>query len=157
MTSRTMDVLRSKEVPRHENGGIAVCHPHQRVIVLAGGLNAYLEKMLRRSANEKAAITGKCPKCGTYGGYRIAHRSSLFLCRNQECRSKWGRKRKFGNLSEDVNGRLMRLLEMGLDNWEITEATGMRGATINRRRAVLAESRSRSMTAPPKPKPSTGT
>ena len=52
--TRVRDMLNEPEVPRHQGGGIALCHSCQRQVYFDGGFLRHLTKQVRREAKAAA-------------------------------------------------------------------------------------------------------
>lgn len=85
--TRVRSIVTADDVPRLSNGGVALCHVHQRSVAFAGSLTEYLVKHLRMSAMNGfigevivSALRETCPRCGSAS--RWADSYKRFKCKS---------------------------------------------------------------------------
>lgn len=79
---RVRNIITAEDVPRLPNGGIALCHVHQRSTANAGSFNEYLIKRIKIEAAGGhinvpklfRSFTDGCPKCGNTDRYYVTTR-----------------------------------------------------------------------------------
>lgn len=77
--SRVRSMILAPEVPRLDNGGVALCHGCQRSAYFAGGFLLLMAKDLSREADliHLSGSKPRCPRCGDERAYRITTRKKL--------------------------------------------------------------------------------
>ena len=146
MHQRSRHFVTGPDVPRLEDGGVALCHTHQRAVVLAKGLNRYLASKLRVAAEYAFATTPTpcCPKCGTDRPYkaRPSDFRYLFVCRAATCRKRFGLKggERLRPLPTDLQEKIAEMVKTsGYPDWRIGAELGVHHYTVRRTRIELAE------------------
>jgi transposase-like protein len=146
MHKRSRHVVTGPDVPRLEDGGVALCHTHQRAVVLAKGLNRYLASKLRHAAEHALATMPNpcCPKCGFDRPYKSRPSDASryrYVCRNALCRKRFGMNGEPKRpLPPDVLEKIETLVRTsGYPDWRIAAELGIHHYTVRRTRIELAE------------------
>jgi hypothetical protein len=133
--NRVRGILSADDVPRLANGGVALCHLHQRATAFAGSFNQYLIRWIKITAggNDVLAQPGKapdsCPRCGWHQRYEIKTRNKYKCSRCHHHYSPYSASR-FASLK--IPPETLQAIIEGLSNDESCRSIAKRvGVTIN--------------------------
>jgi transposase-like protein len=124
-------------VPTFNDGGIALCHAHQRALLLHGGMTEYLIELTRRVALDKRHNSICCPFCKrTTRIYRLGtpkegQSQYRHLCGN--CNRRWGLVKKGSPLTAEVRQEMDRRIRAGETPARISRTLRVHKNTVAKR------------------------
>ena len=128
-------------MPTFSDGSIALCHVHQKAVLLHGSMNSYLVSLtqkLARDARDKNKY--RCPHCKSYRAWLLnkARHGSHYRFKCGDCQRRWGLIPR-RPLSASTYEQLFRLIESGAKQVDICRIAGVQKNTVVRAQIALAD------------------